>query len=102
MRRGGIRFERGAGTERGETAALRGQRRLAAAGGDLLQRADGPEAFGVTRRFIAGPPEAAAISDLLHGRSAGASCSTDALAAGREAEGIVLWLEALRFLPLQT
>jgi len=29
-----------------------------------------------------GPPEAAAISDLLHGRSAGASCSTDALAAG--------------------
>src|SRR6266404_523465 len=82
MRRGGIRFERGAGTERGETAALRGQRRLAAAGGDLLQRADGPEAFGVTRRFIAGPPEAAAISDLLHGRSAGTSRPTDALAAG--------------------
>src|SRR6266403_6335337 len=82
MRRGGIRFERGTGTERGETAALRGQRRLAAAGGDLLQRADGPEAFGVTRRFIAGPPEAAAISDLLHGRSAGTSRPTDALAAG--------------------
>ena len=48
----------------------------------LLQRADGPEAFGVTRRFIAGPPEAAAISDLLHGRSAGTSRPTDALAAG--------------------
>src|SRR5207245_555632 len=68
MRRGGIRFERGTGTERGETAALRGH--------------PVAEAFRVTRRFIAGPPEAAAISDLLHGRSAGASCSTDALAAG--------------------
>src|SRR5467141_2454693 len=55
---------------------------MVAAGGDLLQRADGPEAFGVTRRFIAGPPEAAAISDLLHGRSAGTSRPTDALAAG--------------------
>jgi hypothetical protein len=152
MRRGGIRFKRGAGAERGETAALRGglrlrkrqgglfadgssvlhlallsniwdwepvkliewhrekagtiegahdvlknelatgalpskyfwgQRRLVTAGGDLLQCADGPEAFGVARRFIACPPEATAISDLLHGGSAGASRPTDELAAGQ-------------------
>jgi len=56
---------------------------MVAAGGDLLQRADGPEAFGVTRRFIDGPPEATAISDLLHSGSAGVSRATDALAAGQ-------------------
>jgi len=32
MRRGGIRFERGTGTERGETAALRGHPVAEAAG----------------------------------------------------------------------
>jgi hypothetical protein len=34
------------------------------------------------RRFVAGPPEAVAISDLLHRGSAGAPRPTDALAAG--------------------
>ena len=59
-----------------------GQRRLLAAGGDRLHRADGPEALGVACRFIAGPPEATAVSDLLHGGSVGASRLTVVLATG--------------------
>jgi len=41
-----------------------------------------------------GPARAAAISDLLHGRSAGDHARQMRLRLAREAEGIVLWLEA--------
>jgi len=53
------------------------------------------------RRFFAGPPEAAAISDFY---TAGRLVhhAADALRLAREAEGIVLWLEALRFYRFRT
>jgi len=47
-------------------------RRLVAVCGDLLQRAEGSEAFGVARRFIEGTPEAT-------------------LRLATETEGILLW-----------
>jgi len=43
--------------------------------------------FGVNPPIIAARPKRLRFSDLLHGRSAGTSRPTDALAAGTEAEG---------------
>ena len=61
---------------------FRSQCRLAAAGGDLLQRAHGAEALGVASKLIDGPAEATALLDFPYPGSTGASCSSVELATG--------------------
>src|SRR5437899_4655755 len=55
---------------------------MAAAGGDLLQRAHGAKALGLAGRLIDGPPEATALFDFPYAGSTGASCSSTELATG--------------------
>lgn len=56
---------------------------MAAAGCDLVQRADGVEADRIAGGIIAGATEAAAFPDLQHGRTVGATCAENAAVAGR-------------------
>ena len=57
--------------------------RLAAAGGDRAQRADGAQADRAAGGIIAGTTEAAAFPDHQHGGAVGATCAENAAAAGR-------------------
>jgi hypothetical protein len=120
MRRGGIRFERGVGTEGAKplrTVAIRLRKRqggLFADGSSVLHFAVlsniwdwEPVKLIEWHREKAGTIEG--VHDVLKNELAtgvlpskyfGANAAWLRLA--REAEGIVLWLEALRFLPLQT
>src|SRR6266478_3982772 len=61
---------------------FRSQCRLAATGGDLLQRAHGAEALGVASKLIDGTAKATALFDFPYAGSPGASCSTAELATG--------------------
>src|SRR5206468_1230074 len=88
---------------------FRSQCRVAAAGGDRLQRAHGAKALGLASRVIDGPAEATAIFDFPYPGTTGASCSAAELTTGnghrgtgavpgRDALIAACWLGACRFL----
>src|ERR1035437_3901321 len=67
---------------------LRGQRRLAAAGGADLQPADGNEAAGAGARASDGAAQAAALSDFSHAGKTGPPRAPHAAAAGSQLEPV--------------